>query len=119
MFSQKAKRRFNRHVYPLFRERFTLAFDYENWLRDDLRNWAEAILFDNRMMDRGIFNPDFIRSIWAQHQSGQKQWTLGKVAPIMTYEMMLQELVDVQQRRSMPHHAGLGRILERSSQLHG
>jgi asparagine synthase (glutamine-hydrolysing) len=94
MVSQKAKRRFNKHIYPLFYERFTLPSDYERWLRGDLRNWAEAILFDDRMMNRGIFNPDFIRSIWARHQSGQEQWTLGKVAPIMTYEMMLQELVD-------------------------
>jgi asparagine synthase (glutamine-hydrolysing) len=96
MFSQKAKRRFNKHVYPLFRERFTLASDYEGWLRHDLRNWGEAILFDDRMTNRGIFNPDFIQSVWARHQSGQEEWTLGKVAPIMTYEMMLQELVDTQ-----------------------
>lgn len=90
----KAKRRFNRHVYPLFRERSTLHSDYENWLRGDLREWAESILFDRRTLERGIFNPDFIRSIWARHQSGREEWTLGKIAPIMSYEMMLRALHD-------------------------
>jgi asparagine synthase (glutamine-hydrolysing) len=90
----KARRRFNKHVFPIFRDRFTLHTDYEGWLRTDLREWAQAILFDQRTLDRGIFNPDFIRSIWARHQSGREQWTLGKIAPILTYEMMLRELYD-------------------------
>jgi asparagine synthase (glutamine-hydrolysing) len=91
---QKSKQRFNKHIYPLFRERFTLHSDYEGWLRGGLREWAEEILFDPRTLDRGIFDPGFVRSIWARHQSGLEQWTLGKIAPLMTYEMMLRRFVD-------------------------
>lgn len=90
----KLKRRFNRHIWPIFTERFTLYADYENYLRGELREWAEGILYDRRTTERGLFNPDFIRSLWARHQSGREQWTLGKIAPLMTYEMMLRKFAD-------------------------
>lgn len=90
----KLKNRFNRHFYPVFRQFQTLYADYENYLRSDLRAWAEDILFDKRTLERGIFNPEFIHSIWARHQSGQELHTIGKVAPIMTYEMMLRRFYD-------------------------
>jgi len=87
-------RRFNRHLWPVFRERSTLYVDYENHLRADLKKWGESILFGRRTLDRGIFDPTFLRSIWARHQSGQEPHTIGKIAPIMTYEMMLRRLHD-------------------------
>ncbi|HVN53101.1 MAG TPA: asparagine synthase-related protein [Anaerolineaceae bacterium] len=72
----------------------TLYADYENYLRTDLRAWGEKILFDPRLLKRGIFNPEFVKSIWARHQSRMEEWTVGKIAPIMTYEMMLQRYYD-------------------------
>jgi asparagine synthase (glutamine-hydrolysing) len=71
-----------------------LYADYENYLRGDLRAWARDILFDKRTLERGIFNPQFIRSIWERHQSSQELHTIGKIAPVMTYEMMLRRLYD-------------------------
>jgi asparagine synthase (glutamine-hydrolysing) len=92
--THKLKNRFNRHFYPVFRQFHTLYADYENYLRSDLRSWAEDVLFDKRTLERGIFNPQFIRSIWARHQSGKELHTIGKIAPIMTYEMMLRRFYD-------------------------
>lgn len=90
----RLKNRFNRHIYPVFRPLRSLYADYENYLRGDLRPWAERILLDERTLGRGIFNPQFIRSIWARHLSGKELHTIGKVAPIMTYEMMLRRFYD-------------------------
>jgi asparagine synthase (glutamine-hydrolysing) len=90
----KLKRRFNRHLWPAFPEPCTLYADYERYLRDELRDWAYSILFDDRTLQRGIFSPVFIESIWKRHQSGREEWTIGKIAPIMTYEMMLRRLLD-------------------------
>lgn len=70
----------------------TLYADYENYLRTDLKVWAKNILFDPQTLDRGIFNPAFIKSVWDRHQSGLEEWTIGKIAPLMTYEMMLRRL---------------------------
>lgn len=92
--AHKLKNRFNRHVLPIFRQYATLYADYENYLRTDLRDWAESVLFDKRTTERGIFNPQFLRSIWARHQSGKELHTLGKIAPIMTYEMVLRRFYD-------------------------
>jgi asparagine synthase (glutamine-hydrolysing) len=90
----KSKRRINRHIRPVFPERQTLYADYENYLRTDLKAWAENILFDKRTLERGIFNPEFIQSIWARHQSGQELHTIGKIAPIITLEMMFRRFFD-------------------------
>jgi len=90
----KLKNRFNRHVRPWFRQYATLYADYERYLRTDLKGWGESILFDRRTLDRGIFDPQFIQSVWARHQSGQELHTIGKIAPIMTYEMMLRRFYD-------------------------
>jgi asparagine synthase (glutamine-hydrolysing) len=92
--THKLKNRFNRHLYPVFRQFHTLYADYESYLRADLRAWARDILFDKRTLERGIFNPQFIRSIWERHQSGKELHTIGKIAPIMTYEMMLRRFYD-------------------------
>jgi len=92
--AEKLRNRFNRHVHPIFRQYFTLYADYENYLRTNLRKWGESILFDKRTLDRDIFNPQFLQSIWARHQSGKELHTIGKIAPIMTYEMMLRRFYD-------------------------
>jgi asparagine synthase (glutamine-hydrolysing) len=93
-FGVRLKRRINRHVAPVFPELSTLYADYENYLRTDLREWAESILFDKRTLERGIFDPAFLRSIWARHQSGREMHTIGKIAPIMAYGMMLRRYYD-------------------------
>ena len=90
----KVKRRINRHVIKAFPEWATLYADYEGYLRSDLRSWAESILLGDSTISRGIFDPDAVRSLWERHQSGREIHTIGKLAPLMTYEMMLRRLVD-------------------------
>jgi asparagine synthase (glutamine-hydrolysing) len=90
----RTKRRVNRHVYEVFPEKKSLYADYEKYLRHELRSWAEQILFSKRLEDRGIFNPAAIKSLMKRHISGREEWTIGKIAPIMTYEMVLREFCD-------------------------
>jgi asparagine synthase (glutamine-hydrolysing) len=90
----KLKRRFNRYLRPIFPERYTLYADYENYLRGELHDWAKGILFDRRTSERGIFSPTFLRTLMDRHLSGLEEWTIGKIAPMMTYEMMLRRFYD-------------------------
>jgi asparagine synthase (glutamine-hydrolysing) len=90
----KLKHRFNRHLWAIFPEQFTLYADYENYLRGDLWDWAENILFDQCTTKRGIFNPAFLHTLMDRHLSGLEEWMIGKIAPIMTYEMMLRRFLD-------------------------
>jgi asparagine synthase (glutamine-hydrolysing) len=93
-FAQKSKSFINRHMAPIFPEYATLYADYENWLRNELRDWGENILLGERTQQRSIFDPEFLRSLWRRHQSGLEVHTIGKIAPIMTYEMMLRRYWD-------------------------
>ncbi len=79
---------------PFYREEQILHGDPEDWLRQDLRDWAAAILFDERTLERGLFSPDFLRSIYARHMSGHEKWTIGKIAPLITLEMTLRAFFD-------------------------
>jgi asparagine synthase (glutamine-hydrolysing) len=91
---QKSKSYTNRYIAPIFEEHATLYADYENWLRNELRDWGENILLGERTLQRDIFNPAFLRSLWRRHQSGLEVHTIGKIAPLMTLEMMLRRFYD-------------------------
>jgi asparagine synthase (glutamine-hydrolysing) len=93
-FVQRSKYWINRHMHPIFTVRPRLYADYENYLRTDLREWAESILFDERTQARGVFDPTAVRTLWEHHLSGTELWTIGKVAPLITLEMVFRNLVD-------------------------
>ncbi len=78
----------------LFPKHPTLYADYENYLRTDLRQWAENILYDPRTEARGIFNMQFVRSLMERHMSGRELWTIGKIAPIISFELVMRMLFD-------------------------
>ncbi len=71
-----------------------LYADYENYLRTDLRSWAENILFAPRTQERGIFNGAYVQSLFNRHLAGKEAPMLGKIAPLITFEMMMRTLFD-------------------------
>jgi asparagine synthase (glutamine-hydrolysing) len=81
-------RRLRRYVLRSDWHRPTLYADYENYLRNELRPWAEKILFDQATAEQGLFDVDYIRTLMAHHVSAVEPWTIGKIAPIITYLMM-------------------------------
>jgi asparagine synthase (glutamine-hydrolysing) len=44
------------------------------WLRKDLKAWAEELLDETRLNNQGLFNAKFVRKIWDEHQSRRKNW---------------------------------------------
>lgn len=66
-----------------------LNVDYENWLRHELRAWGEEVLFGAAPRAHAIFDLEFVRSLWRRHQAGRESNFIGKLAPLMTYEMFL------------------------------
>lgn len=86
--AQKGRRVANR-LTPRFPDRPRLYADYEHYLRGDLADWAEGILMDSQTLDRGLFNPVAVRSLWERHLRGDELWTIGKIAPLITLELVL------------------------------
>jgi asparagine synthase (glutamine-hydrolysing) len=47
----------------------------DQWLRTDLREWAEALIAPERLNAEGFFNPEPIHEKWQQHLSGKYDWS--------------------------------------------
>jgi len=45
------------------------------WLRGGLREWADSLLDRTRLVDEGFFCPDPIVRRWAEHRSGERDWS--------------------------------------------
>jgi asparagine synthase (glutamine-hydrolysing) len=102
----KGKAFINRHGWQLFDELLPLHSDYEGWLRADLRVWAEDLLLGDQTLSRGLFRPEAVRSLWSRMLSGLEPNIVGKLAPIMTLEVLLRQSFDGVSADNVPFAVG-------------
>lgn len=58
----------------------------DSWLRNELRDWAEALLSPEAMANDGFFNVDMVRSEWRRHVLGEA--ALGtRLWPILMFQL--------------------------------
>jgi len=55
----------------LYTEKRGFGVPVDSWIRNDLKNISEKLLFNRRAAARGYFDHHFIRQIWNEHQSGK------------------------------------------------
>lgn len=62
-----------RHVPKDLIERPKMGFGIpiDSWLRGPLKEWAEGLIDERRLLREGYLNPAPIRRAWAEHQSGR------------------------------------------------
>jgi len=46
-----------------------------NWLRGPLREWAEELLSEKKLLDQGFFKPEIIEKKWKEHLKGNKDYS--------------------------------------------
>ena len=56
------------------RPKMGFGIPLDSWLRGPLREWAEGLLDFNQIEREGILNAGLIRSRWAEHLSGKRNW---------------------------------------------
>ncbi|MBI9035991.1 MAG: asparagine synthase (glutamine-hydrolyzing) [Bacteroidales bacterium] len=45
-----------------------------DWIRTDLRDWAETLLDESRLKKEGFFNPEPIKRMWKSHVAQETNW---------------------------------------------
>ncbi|MGH8559847.1 MAG: asparagine synthase (glutamine-hydrolyzing) [Methylococcales bacterium] len=56
------------------RPKMGFGMPLDSWLRGPLREWADALLDENRLNRESFFDPIPIRKKWLEHLSGQRNW---------------------------------------------
>ena len=62
----------------------------DSWLRGPLREWAEALLAEDRLRREGFFDSGPIRERWAEHLSGRCNWQYH-LWDVLMFEAWLEE----------------------------
>jgi asparagine synthase (glutamine-hydrolysing) len=63
------------------RPKMGFSVPISTWLQNDLKEWAEDLLFSESIVDQNIFQMDILRKIWKDHLSGKNDhshrlWTI-------------------------------------------
>ena len=74
----------------LERPKAGFAIPVGQWLRGELRPWADSLLAPDRLRREGLFRPEPIRQVWAEHLSGVRDWTV-RLWIILMFEAWLED----------------------------
>ncbi len=61
-----------------------------DWLRDELKEWAEHLLDKKNLENEGYFNSDLVLKLWNEHQNKKRDWQ-SILWPILMFQSWKKE----------------------------
>lgn len=79
---------------PLFKDNRNYV-EYDNWMRNnrELREYIYDSVLSERALNRGYFNPDFIRNLIDEHMCGKKN-NVQIIGLLLTFELFNRMFID-------------------------
>ena len=65
---------------------------YNQWLRNELRQWVEDTLLSKRTLERGYFDPATIKTLVVEQMAGQDHYT--KLGALISIELWHRQFID-------------------------
>tara|TARA_A100001011_G_C14318965_1_gene849455 strand:- start:5470 stop:7449 length:1980 start_codon:yes stop_codon:yes gene_type:complete len=86
------KKILNKYVPKEYFDRPKMGFGIPlgDWLRDDLREWAENLLNKKDLESEGYFNSDLVLKLWNEHQNNKRDWQ-SILWPILIFQSWKKE----------------------------
>ncbi len=72
-----------RHLFE--RPKMGFGVPVGDWLRSDLREWAEDLLSEDRLKHGGLFETEVVRNLWSQHLRGDRNLQ-HQLWPLLMFE---------------------------------
>ena len=57
------------------RPKMGFGIPIDRWVRGELKDWAESLIDEQRLINEGFFNPSQIRNKWKEHLEGNRNWS--------------------------------------------
>jgi asparagine synthase (glutamine-hydrolysing) len=89
---KKAQDRFRKKLFSTTGDKRG-HIDDENWMRNELKDFVVLTLLSKKSLQRGFFNPEFVKEIVNQHLSGRENNAL-KIGTLLTFEFWNQLFID-------------------------
>jgi asparagine synthase (glutamine-hydrolysing) len=71
------------------RPKMGFAIPLDDWLRNDLRDWASSLLNEEKIVRDGYLNPNIITKIWEEHLSKKYNWG-SRLWNILVFQMWIE-----------------------------
>ena len=65
----------------------------DHWLASDLRPMLDELLSESSVRRRGLFRPEAVRNLIAEHRSGARDWSM-QIFQLLTLELWMQTFLD-------------------------
>jgi asparagine synthase (glutamine-hydrolysing) len=80
----------------IYRPKQGFEIPLARWLRTDLRELGEDVLFSTRALGRGHVKPDRLRGLWERHQRGVRDHS-AQIWAVLMFEMWARAFLDRQE----------------------